>query len=147
MPDLPDQRRRPTPGRNLVRDLLHLRMRNDVATEKYQKDSRHLLAQARGELDQGDLRQASEKGWGAAALMMKAIAEQRGWEHERHRHLSRIASHLRSLTGDGEIMDHFARASLLHENYYEDTFSQADVAEGLDRVELLLDKLEPLIDA
>lgn len=42
-------------------------------------------------------------------------------------------------------MDHFARANLLHENYYEDIFPQADVAEGLDRVELLLDKLEPLL--
>ncbi|MCY4558329.1 MAG: hypothetical protein OXF79_18540 [Chloroflexi bacterium] len=116
-----------------------------MASQKYQRDSRHLLAQARGELTQGDLRQASEKGWGAAALMMKAIAEQRGWEHERHRHLTRAASHLRALTGDGDVMDHFARANLLHENYYEDTFSQADVAEGLDRVGLLLDKLEPLL--
>ena len=118
-----------------------------MASQKYQRDSRHLLAQARGELTQGDLRQASEKGWGAAALMMKAIAEQRGWEHERHRHLTRAASHLRALTGDGDgdVMDHFARANLLHENYYEDTFSLADVAEGLDRVELLLDKLEPLL--
>ena len=37
-----------------------------------------------------------EKGWGAAALMLKAVAEQRGWEHGKHRHLSRVASRLRA---------------------------------------------------
>ena len=66
-----------------------------MATQKYQNDSRTLLAQAHAELAQGDVRQASEKGWGAAALMLKAIAEQRGWEHGKHRHLSRVASRLR----------------------------------------------------
>ena len=118
-----------------------------MTSPKYQRDSRRLLAQARSELTQGDLHRASEKGWGAAAQMMKAIAEQRGWEHERHRHLTRDASHLRALTGDGEVMDHFARPNLFNENYYEDTFAQSDVAEGLDRVELLLNKLEPLLGA
>ena len=33
----------------------------------YQTASRHLLAQAGVELAAGDTRQASEKGWGAAA--------------------------------------------------------------------------------
>ena len=117
-----------------------------MATQKYQRDSQHLLSQARGELAQGDLRQASEKGWGAAALMLKTIAEQRGWEHERHRHMLRAASHLRSLTGDGAITDHFARARLLHENFYEDELSGAEISESLDRVELFLDRLEPLVN-
>ena len=63
-----------------------------MTTQKYRQDSRTLLVQARSELARGDVRQASEKGWGAAALMLKAIAEQRGWEHGKHRHLSRVAS-------------------------------------------------------
>ena len=49
-----------------------------MATQKYQRDSRHLLGQAREELAQGDVRQASEKGWGAAAQIVKAVAETRG---------------------------------------------------------------------
>ena len=49
-----------------------------MTTEKYREASRHLLAQAHGELYAGDVRQASEKGWGAAAQVVKAIAEQRG---------------------------------------------------------------------
>ena len=63
-----------------------------MTTQKYRQDSRTLLAQARSELAIGDVLQASEKGWGAAALMLKAVAEQRGWEHGKHRHLSRVAS-------------------------------------------------------
>ena len=55
-----------------------------MATQKYHQQSRHLLTQALRELDQGDLVQASEKGWGAAAQMVKAIAEQRGWRHRAH---------------------------------------------------------------
>ena len=36
-----------------------------MTTVTYLAASRSLLAQARAELDAGDLRQASEKGWGA----------------------------------------------------------------------------------
>ena len=50
----------------------------------YREASRPLLAQAVGEWESGDLRQASEKGWGAAAQMVKALAEQRGWQHNNH---------------------------------------------------------------
>ena len=35
-------------------------------------------------LSEGDLHQASEKGWGAAAHMAKAVAAARGWEYETH---------------------------------------------------------------
>ena len=51
-----------------------------MTTRKYRDDSRSLLAQARDELARGDVRQASEKGWGAAAQILKAVAEQRGWD-------------------------------------------------------------------
>ena len=38
-----------------------------MTTQKCRESSRHLLSQARSELSTGDVRQASEKGWGAAA--------------------------------------------------------------------------------
>lgn len=112
---------------------------------KYREASRHLLTQARAELDAGDVRQASEKGWGAASQVLKAIAEQRGWVHERHRHFSRIASRLRAELGDGDLYRQFRVAEGLHENYYEDTLTPEDVATDLADVVLFLDKLEPLI--
>ena len=45
-----------------------------MTTEKYQLAGRRFLTQARRELAEGDLAQASEKGWGAAAQVLKAIA-------------------------------------------------------------------------
>lgn len=120
-------------------------LRNPVATQKYRNDSRTLLAQGRAELAQGDVRQASEKGWGAAALMLKAIAEQRGWEHGTHRHLSRMASRLRAETGDRDIYRWYQVADALHGNFYEDETAPEDIGESLDDVARLLDKLEPLL--
>ena len=120
-------------------------LRNPVATQKYLNDSRTLLAQGRAELAQGDVRQASEKGWGAAALMLKAIAEQRGWEHGTHRHLSRMASRLRAETGDRDIYRWYQVADALHGNFYEDETAPEDIGESLDDVARLLDKLEPLL--
>ena len=49
-----------------------------MTTQQYQQASEHFLAQARRELADGDLAQASEKGWGAATQLLKAIAVQRG---------------------------------------------------------------------
>ena len=116
-----------------------------MTNQTYQQASQRFLAQAKQELAAGDLQQASEKGWGAAAQMLKAIAEQRGWEHNRHRHYLRIASRLRAETGDGDIRRLFGGASLLHENFYENDMETDDVADGLDDVEALMDKLIPLL--
>ena len=116
-----------------------------MTTQQYQQASEHFLAQARQELAYGDLPQASEKGWGATVQILKAIAEQRGWEHNLHRHYLRIASRLRAETGDGDIRRLFGGASLLRENFYENGMMAEDVADGLDDVEALLDKLIPLL--
>ena len=49
-----------------------------MVAQTYQTASRHLLAQAHEELAAGDTRQASEKGWGAAAQIVKSVAARRG---------------------------------------------------------------------
>ena len=116
-----------------------------MTTLKYQQASERFLAQAGQELAAGDLPQASEKGWGAVAQILKAIAEQRGWEHGRHRHYLRIASRLRAETGDGDIRRLFGSVSLLHENFYEDEMMAQDVADALDDAKSLIDKLRPLL--
>ena len=117
-----------------------------MTTQQYQQASEHFLTQAKRELADGDLAQASEKGWGATTQMLKAIAEQRGWEHHRHRHYHRAASRIRAETGDGEIRRLFDSASALHENFYENDMVADEVAERLDDVAALLAKLTPLLD-
>lgn len=117
-----------------------------MTTHQYRQASEHFMAQARRELAVGDLPQASEKGWGAAVQVLKAVAEQRGWEHSRHRHHLVTVSRLRSETGDGDIRRLFRAASDLHENFYENTMQAFEVAEGLDDVEALLNKLLSRVD-
>ena len=114
-----------------------------MTTQQYQQASQHFLEQARRELADGDLAQASEKGWGSAIQILKAVAEQRGWEHSRHRHHLVTANRPRSETGDGDIRRLFAVASDLHENFYENHLDAAAVAESLDDVAVLLAKLAP----
>ena len=116
-----------------------------MTTQTYQPASQRFLAQARAELAAGDLQQASAKGWGAAAQMIKAITEQRGWEHGKHRHLSRAASRLRAETGDRDVYRFFPVANDLHGNFYENEMSAEDIAESLDDVQALVDGIETLL--
>ena len=44
-----------------------------MTTQQYQQASEHFLAQARGELAEGDLPQASENGWGAVVHILKSV--------------------------------------------------------------------------
>lgn len=116
-----------------------------MTTPQYQQASAHFLAQARRELADGDLAQASEKGWGATVQILRAVAEQRGWEHSRHRHHLVTVSRLRSETGDGDIRRLFAVARDLHENFYENTMQAFEVEDSLGDVEALFGKLPPLL--
>ena len=74
-----------------------------MTAQKYLESSRILLSQARTELAAGDVRQASEKGWGAAAQIVQAIAARRDWEHPGHRELFRAVDRLRKETGDPDV--------------------------------------------
>ena len=104
-----------------------------------------LLAQAYEELEEGDFAQASEKGWGAAAQMLKAIAEERGWAHHSHRALHGVASRLCHETGDLELEEHFINASFLHVNFYENTYLQNFIERRIRRVERFVEKVEGLL--
>ena len=121
-------------------------MENAMTTLTYQEAARHLRAQGFEELADGDSRQASEKGWGAAAQMIKAVASTRGWSHDSHASLYRVIDRLVRETGDEEIRDRFRSANALHQNFYENWGSADYVAGGLAKVRRLLDNLEPLLD-
>ncbi len=101
-----------------------------------------MLEQAGRELDAGDVLQASEKGWGAAAHAVKAIAERRGWVHERHGHLFRVVRGIVAEMEQPRIMDLFRLAHDLHTNFYEGWLSHEEVERGLSQVGELLGLLE-----
>ena len=110
--------------------------------ETYKRQSKVFLENANEFLRQGNLYQASEKGWGAAAQMVKALCEKREWNH---RHLSLLQQAIDSLaeeTGDQEYLLLFSSADSLHKNFYEGRMAQATVALHIAQVAKLVVKLE-----
>ena len=114
--------------------------------QTYQERSREYLAKALQELADGDLTQASEKGWGAAAQMVKAVADQRGIEHYSHRSILLAAQNIETDIG-GDTATQFAFAEQLHRNFYEDTLDHAGVTMRLEQVVSFVDSLERLLPA
>ena len=83
-----------------------------TTAQEYQATSATLLDQAHLELETGDLIQASEKYWGAAAQALKAVAQTRGWDHTSHAHFYRIVRKLIDESGNDELFDLFNAANL-----------------------------------
>jgi uncharacterized protein (UPF0332 family) len=111
-------------------------------TTSYINQGKEFLSQAYEELSDGDLRQASEKGWGAASQIVKALAAARGWEHGRHSSLYQAVGQLVAETGDQEFRLLFAVAGELHSNFYEGFLAFPDVEAHLGHVKLFVEKVE-----
>ncbi len=118
-----------------------------MSQTSYMSRSRTYLAQAFEELEKDDLCQASEKGWGAAAEMVKAVAAARGWEHGGHRQLFTVVDRLVAETEDGDLRSRFLMAGQLHTNFYEEWLSQAAVAATLAQVTSFVERMEELVAA
>ena len=103
------------------------------------------LLKARTYLDEGDLLQASEKGWGAAARMVKAVAEERGWQHTSHGDLFVAVNRIAAELDDAQLRRLFLSLSALHQNFYEGWFSEEMVADALGDVEEFAHRLDDFI--
>ena len=119
----------------------------DAVTD-YRQQSREFLAKAREYLTVDDLHQASEKGWGAAAWMAKAVAEAQGWQYQRHDEFFAVMNQAQDLTRDSRLRGFSYSANALHGFFYtRKMLLRPDViAQNLDEVGLLLDILEPLTE-
>ena len=114
--------------------------RSDWHTET----SAEFLARARGYLADDDLLQASEKGWGAASQMVKAVAEARGWNHSGHRRLHQTVERLAAETGQAELRTFFNAANTLHANFYDGFLPATAISADLEAVERFVELLRPL---
>ena len=114
-------------------------------TRAYLEASELLLEEAEELLTSGEFRQAAEKFWGAVAQAVKAIAEERGWEHYRHHHLAEAISRLVAETGDVELSLLYASAERLHANFYEGFMTEAEVRAHAENARKLITKLRGLL--
>ena len=112
----------------------------------YQSQAREFLTRSREYLATGDLHQASEKGWGAAAHMAKAVAVAQGWEYRKHRDFVLVMNQARRLAANARLLDLRSRAESLHDNFYERKRRlDADIiGEDIESVAELMELLAPL---
>ena len=119
---------------------------NEAASHATQ--AREFLGRAGQHLADGDLHQASEKGWGAAAHMAKAVALVQGWQYDQHSHFHRVMNRARRLSGNDRLPFLHGRAEILHVNFYELTgdLDPETIREDLTSLAKRLDVLETLTD-
>lgn len=117
-------------------------MRERGRRDGYRAAAWELLGKAEDAFRTGDMVQASEKGWGATAQMLKAIAQERRWRHGSHRDLAEVATKLAAERGDPEVSGLFMVVNGLHTNFYENWLPPEAVEVGLAQVRELLDRLE-----
>lgn len=103
------------------------------------------LKEARALLSKGDYAQASEKFWGAAAEIIKAVAATRGRALGTHRSVGEFLDILDVEHPEWNLQDAFAHANSLHMNFYEDHLTPRAVKRGAEAVEDLVAKLRRLV--
>ena len=115
---------------------------NGSESNKYAELSRWCIGEADTYLRRRNNIQASEKGWGAAAQALKAIAEERGWNHGGHGLIVDIAKQVSDEQGRTDIIAWLGTAQSLHVNFYEDSLPSDIVEAYLDIIKSLLPELE-----
>lgn len=84
--------------------------------------ARRFLQDAEREFANGDIRQASEKLWGAATDAVTAIALQRGWRHRSHRDLKNAVQRVSADPDNDYLVELFLIAERFHINFYNDLY-------------------------
>jgi len=128
-------------GVELIRKSLDEELDPEDLVEHYQSLSEKYLREARKLLKEGDLIQASEKFWGAAALTIKRVAAKRGLTLEEHGSLWNFINTLAKVSGDKDIVTFFGVANALHRNFYENEMKRETVEIAAENIEKLIEKL------
>lgn len=85
----------------------------------HRERSWHFLALVDDELARGELEEASNKLWGAAAHAIKAVAESRDWEHNAHVLIeSAVLRLIREEGAPPHIEGQYYIASHYHQRFY-----------------------------
>jgi len=129
-----------------ILDLVTKDLDPEERAREYIEAARDLVAQAREELEKGNLRQASEKIWGACALAIKAHAlTRKGLRLESHRDLWLYKNDVAKELGDW-VRTAFLKADSMHKNFYEGLATREDIEDSLKEVEKLVTAISRLVE-
>ena len=135
-------------GMGLEEYLVELATRDLDPPERareYIEAARSLLEEAREELRSGEVRQAAEKAWGAAALAVKAYAAWReGKRLASHGELWNYTLVLRRELGKW-AMDAWNAGNSMHTCFYEGWCTREHVEDAIEKIEKLVETIETRI--
>lgn len=106
---------------------------------KFLKDAEELI-------EKGDVVQASEKFWGAAAEIVKAYAAARGIRTRTHNDLWQVVIDLDKKHPSLALLRDFNQAGYLHSNFYEDELRPEAVRAAGEVVKEFIGKIERLLE-
>ena len=116
-----------------------------LGVEGHVRMSRRFLQHAEKQLKHHDRVQAAEKIWGAVAQTLKAIGEQRGWEHQGHYNIIAIGQQLGLEFGRlREFERYLAMAERMHQNFYENGRNELAVWAALEDAKLFIAELDEI---
>ena len=111
----------------------------------HQERSWHFLSLVDDEIERGELEEACNKVWGAAAHAIKAVAERRGWPHYAHDLLESAVDRL--VREEGAPMDlwlQYLTASAYHRRSYGRPPPAEPIRAGKDLIAQFIRTLESL---
>ncbi len=117
----------------------------DVRAEVYLELCEKYLTEAEKKLLEGDYVQASEKGWGAATEIVKAIAAKEGIELRSHRELHTYIAKLIERLRLENLRRLWAAANELHRNFYENWLPPELVKGYIEDVKQFVEILKKLL--
>ena len=115
---------------------------NGEESAEHSERSRSFIRQADECLTRRKKRKASRNGWEAAAESVKAIATQRGWNHNSHGLLVDIAQQVSDEQGRPDIVVRFGPALVLYSNSYDNSLPGDVIEAYLGIIKSLLPELE-----
>jgi len=115
-----------------------------MRSQTYEKLNGKYLKEAQRLISKRDYTQASEKLWGTAAEMVKAVAARRGIELGTHASLWDFVSQLDKEHPELRLKRDFSYAGNLRQNFYEDWLGRDYMEEGLTIMKSFVEKLRSL---
>ena len=109
--------------------------------------ARNFLERSKSYLAQGDLHQASEKGWGAASHIIKAVAAANNWQYESHDEFDSVVINTRQRYRQPSLRLYGNSAQSLHRNYYKRSLllNASIIREEIGDVEEMVNILQPFL--
>jgi len=120
-------------------------MASESRAEHYRRLNGKYLREAEELLVKKDYTQASEKFWGAAAEMIKAVAATHGTTLGSHRSLAEYVERLHREHPELDLARAFDAAEGLHMNFYEDHLPEATIRRRAEAVRDFIKKMERLL--